>query len=114
MRQPSDGHEVGKPALEVVERGDAFEAAGGEWGAVVALGRGVPVEFAVEPVVVVVGREVGEPVGRRVERPEDLAVEQLRLEDPPEALDLAVRPGRVHLGPDVADTELREGLAEQG
>ena len=74
----------------MVEDGDAFEAASGERGTVVALGWGVPVQLAMEPVVVVVGREVGKPVGGRVERPEDLAIEQLRLEDPPEALDLAI------------------------
>ena len=53
----SDHHEVHAPALEMVEGGDTLEASRGEWGAVVALGRGVPVELAVEPVVVVVGRE---------------------------------------------------------
>jgi len=106
-------HQLGEPTLQVVERWHAFEAAGGEWRSVEAFGRRVPVELAVEPVVVVVGREMGEPIGGCVKRPEDLAVEELRLEDPPEALDLAVRPGRVHLGPQVPDAQLLERLAEQ-
>ena len=37
-----------QPALEVLERRDALEAAGGRRGAVVALSRRVPVELAVE------------------------------------------------------------------
>lgn len=35
-----------------------------------------------DPVVVVIGREAAQAVGGRIERPEDPAVEQLRLEDP--------------------------------
>ena len=43
---------------------------------------------------------------------EALAVEDRGLEGRPEGLDLAVRPGRVDLGPDVADLELGEGALE--
>ena len=68
----------------------ALEASSRERSPVVALGRGMPVELAVQAVVVVVGRETGKPIGRGLDRPEDLSVEQLRLEDAPEALDLAV------------------------
>ena len=48
----SDRHQVREPALEMVEGGDACEAAGGERRAVVAFGRRVPVELAVDPVIV--------------------------------------------------------------
>ena len=41
-----------------------------------------------------------------------LPVEHLGLEDRPEGLDLAVGPGRVDLGPDVADLELGERALE--
>ena len=56
--------------------------------------------------------EVDEPIGSGIEGPEDLAVEQLRLEDPPEALDLAVRPGRVDLRPEMTDAQLVEGIRQ--
>jgi hypothetical protein len=86
-------HQLPEPALKVLQRRHALEATGGEGRAVVALGRRVPVELTVEPVVVVVGREAAEAVGGGLERPEDVPVEQLGLEDAPEALDLAVRLG---------------------
>ena len=41
-----------------------------------------------------------------------LAVEDLGLERRPEGLDLAVRPGRVDLGPDVPDLEIGEAALE--
>ena len=75
------------------ERRHVLEALVGEGCAVPALGGGLPADGAVEPVVVVVDREPGQPLVRGLGRGEQLAVEQLRLEDAPEALDLAVRPG---------------------
>ena len=92
------------------ERRDVLEAAVGERRAVEALGRGLPVELAVEPVVVVVAGVGGDRGVRGREVREVLAVEHLGLEGRPEGLDLAVRPGRVDLGPDVADRRARRGV----
>ncbi len=77
----------------MLECGDVLEAPVGEGRAVVAFGRSVPAEFAMEAVVVVVAREAGQAVVRGLGGGEQLAVEQLGLEDAPEALDLAVGPG---------------------
>jgi hypothetical protein len=71
-----------------------------------------PAELAVEPVVVVVGSVGGDRGIGRGEVGEVLAVEDLGLERRPEGLDLAVRPGRVDLGPDVPDLELGEAPLE--
>ena len=79
----------------MVERGDPLEAAGRERCAIVAFGRRVPVELAVEAPVVLVAREAPKAVGRGLERAEDLAIKQLRLEDAPEALDPYIVLGRV-------------------
>jgi len=109
----SGSHQLREPVLQVLERRDVLEAPVGEGRAVPALGRGLPAELAVEAVVVVVQREAHEALVRGRRRGEDLAVEQLGLEDAPEALDLAVRPGRVDLGADVPDMELGKGPPEE-
>src|SRR6266508_2817767 len=101
-----------QPRLQMLERRDVVEAAVAKGRAVEALGRSEPADLAVEPVVVVVANVLGQGRLGLCQRAEDLAVEDLRLEDAPEALDLAVRPGRVHLGADVADVQLLQSPAE--
>jgi len=76
VRHPSDGHEVHDPALEMVEPGGALDHRAVNGVPIPAFGRGVPVELAEGAGRSCRGREVGEPVGGRVERPDDLAVEQ--------------------------------------
>src|SRR2546425_6026653 len=103
-----------QPALEVRERGDVLEAAVGEGRPVIALGRSQPADLAVQAVIVEVldvAAERGLGVG---EGTEDLAVEHLLLQEAPEALDLAVRPGRIDLGLDVADAQLLKRPAKAG
>src|SRR6266542_4282314 len=101
-----------QPPLQMCESGDVLEAAVAEGRAVEALGRREPADLAVQAVVVVVANVLGQGRLGLGQRAEDLAVEDLGLEDAPEALDLAVRPGRVHLGTDVANVQLLQALAE--
>ena len=68
-------HHLREPAVEVMQSRDVFEAPSGEGGAIKSLGRRLPAEFAVEPVVVAIGGEAGQASGRRVERPKDAPVE---------------------------------------
>ncbi|MEJ7697755.1 MAG: hypothetical protein WKF78_14340 [Candidatus Limnocylindrales bacterium] len=67
-----------------------------------------------EPVVVVVAGVGGDRGLGGGQVDELLTVEDLGLEGRPEGLDLAVRPGRVDLGPDVADGRARRGCAGSG
>src|SRR6266511_2659751 len=101
-----------QPPLQMCEGGDVLEATVAEGRAVEALGRREPADLAVQAVVVVVANVLGQGRLGLGQRPEDLAVEDLGLEDAPEALDLAVGPGRVHLGTDVADVQLLQAFAE--
>src|SRR5437870_4512957 len=96
----------------MLQRRDVLESAVGEWGSVVALGRSEPADLPVEPVIVVIAGEVGERGLGVGQRAEDLPIENLALERGPEGLDLPVRPGRVHLGLDVAHRQLAKGLAK--
>src|SRR5712692_5722446 len=113
----SETRSRGRPQLlepwdEVQEGGDVLKAAIGEGRAIEALARRQPTDLAVEAVVVVIANEALE---RRLgvgQRAEDLTVEDLALERRPERLDLAVGPGRVDLGLDLADLKLAQGLAE--
>jgi hypothetical protein len=57
----------------MLERGDTLDAAIGDGRALVALGRRLPVELAMETVVVVVGGEAGQPLVRGLRRGEQLA-----------------------------------------
>jgi hypothetical protein len=77
------------------------------------LGRGVPVEFAVEPVIAVVARVRGDRSLGRGQVSELVTLEDLGLEGRPEGLYLAVRPGRVDLGPDVPDPQVGEAALER-
>src|SRR6266540_4253406 len=78
----------------------APEAPVGERGAIEPLRRRLPLELAAEPMVVVVAGVGGHGGLGGGEVDELLAVEHLALQVRPEGLDLAVRPGRVDLGPD--------------
>src|SRR5712691_949184 len=103
---------VMKPSLEMAEGGDVLEAAVGERRAVVALRRSEPADLAMQPVVVVVADITLEGDLGIAKRAEHLAIEHLTLERRPERLDLAVGPGGVDLGADVAHRKLAQGLAE--
>src|SRR5713101_4604765 len=106
------GSDIREPEHEVLERGDVVEATVGEWRAVEALGRREPADLAVQTVVVVVANEALQRGLGAAERAEDFAIEDLALERRPERLDLAIGPGRVHLGLDLADLQFAQRLAE--
>src|SRR5260370_4140632 len=96
------------------ESWDVLEALVGEGGAVVALTCGPPAKPSAQPVVVVVLDECskrGLGVGEAFEA---VAVAHVLLEDRPEGLDLAVRPRRADLSPQVLDVEVAQTLAEVG
>src|ERR1700730_12242469 len=109
-----DIHELLQPALQVDEGRDVLEAAIGEAGAVVSLGRSDPVEGAAQAVVVVVLDEAGQGHLGFVEAGEALAINDLLLQHSPEGFDLAVCPGRADLSSQVLDVEVTQALAEEG
>src|ERR1700694_1157837 len=106
--------ELLEPAREMAERRDVVEATVGEGSPVVALGGRAPGDLAVQAVVVVVAGEALEGCLGVLQRTEDLAVQNLAAQGRPERFDLAVGPGRVDLGADVADLELAQGVAQGG
>src|SRR5258708_21888975 len=111
LSRPPD---VCQPTVEVLERENIGEAEVGEGRAVIAFAWGQKAESTAERVVVVVGREALQGALSLEEAPKQLAVEDLVLEDVPERLDLAIRPGRVDLSPKMVDSEVLQSLAEAG
>ena len=89
-----------------------FEASVDKRCAVVPLAGRQPAKRSAEPVVVVVVRE---GTKRRLgidKGTEELAVQNLGLEDVPEGLNFAVGPRSADLGPDVTDVQLLKALAK--
>src|SRR6267143_1545265 len=103
-----------KPGLQVGQGGNVLESAVIEGGAEVPLGWSQPAQHAAEAMVVVVLREASNGCLGFGEAREMLTVENFRLEDLPERLDLAVGPGRADLGPEVLDVQVSKALAEHG
>jgi len=68
----------------VSEGRDVLEAAVGEWGAVVALGRGDPAKDAAQPMVVVVLDKASQSIFGLGEAGKPLSVQDLGLQDRPE------------------------------
>src|SRR5713101_5213522 len=90
-------HDLHKSAREMGQGGDVLEATIYERGAVVPFGRSQPAQTTTEAMVVVVLSETCQSCFGLSEAVKALAVEDLRLEDVPESLDLAVGPGRADL-----------------
>lgn len=106
-------HDLLEPGLKVREGGHVLKASVGERSPVVALARREPAEYTREAVVVVVLSESCQSGFSVAEVGEAFAVEELRLEDVPKSLDLAIGPGRGDLRSQVLNVEVPQPLAEE-
>jgi len=102
-----------EPGLEVSQSRNVLKATVGEWRSVVALSGSQPSEYAAQPVVVVVVGETCQCCFGSGEAVKALAIENLRPEDVPESLDLAVGPGRADLRAKILDSKVAQLLSEQ-
>src|SRR6266567_2653894 len=106
-------HDFLEPGLQMSQSGDVLKATIGERGAVVALSGSQPSEDAAQPVVVVVLGETRQCSFGSGKAFKALPVEDLRLEDVPESLDLAVGPRRADLRAQMLNSKFAELLSEQ-